>query len=78
MKITKLHSIVRNLVIFLFSFSGAVNVYFYIENKELKSGVAIYKEIVNDYSGGNIENVERAVSDSIETNKKKLIKKKEN
>lgn len=78
MKITKLRSIVRNLVIFLFSFSGAVNVYFYIENKELKSGVAIYKEIVNDYSGGNIENVERAVSDSIETNKKKLIKKKEN
>ena len=61
--------LIFRIVIFLFAMSVALNIYFFIENDNLKIGIDNYKDIINDYSGGNIDIIERAVIDSIQTQK---------
>lgn len=58
-----------SIIGFLFAMSVALNIWFFIENDNLKIGIDNYKDMINDYSGGNIDIIESAIIDNIQTQK---------
>ena len=67
----KQRTLIYRLVALSFAMSVALNVWFFVENHDLRMGVDIYKGIINDYSEGNIDVIESAVIDNIHTQKHK-------
>ena len=67
----KQRTLIYRLVALSFAMSVALNVWFFVENHNLRMGVDIYKGIINDYSEGNIDVIESAVIDSIQEQKHK-------
>lgn len=61
--------LICKVVIFLFAMSVALNIWLFIENDNLKIGISMYKDMINDYSEGNIGVIESAVVDSIKEQK---------
>lgn len=67
----KQRTLIYRLVALSFAMSVALNVWFFVENHDLRMGVDIYKGIINDYSEGNIDVIESAVVDNIQEQKHK-------
>lgn len=67
----KQRTLIYRLVALSFAMSVALNVWFFVENHDLRMGVDIYKGIINDYSEGNIDVIESAVIDNIQEQKHK-------
>lgn len=67
----KQRTLIYRLVALSFAMSAALNVWFFIENHNLRMGIDIYKGMINDYSEGNIDVIESAIIDSIQTQKLK-------
>ena len=44
---------------------------FFVENNNLRMGVDMYKDMINDYSEGSVDVIESAVIDSIQAKKHK-------
>ena len=65
----KQRTLIYRFVALSFAMSVALNVWFCVENHDLRMGVDIYKGIINDYSEGSIDVIESAVIDSIQTQK---------
>lgn len=61
--------LIYRAVVFLFAMSVALNIWFLIENHNMKLGIDMYKGMINDYSEGNIDVIESAVIDSINERK---------
>lgn len=64
-------SLACRIVGFLFTISVALNIFFWIKILDMGIETSLYKEMVNDYSDGNIENIENAIIDNIQTQKSK-------
>ena len=67
----KQRTLIYRLVGLSFAMSVALNVWFFVENHDLRMGVDMYKDMVNDYSGGSVDVIESAVIDNIQTQKLK-------
>lgn len=67
----KQKNVIYRIVAFLFAMSVGLNIWLFIENDNLKIGIDMYKDMINDYSGGNIDAVESAVIDNINMQKSK-------
>ena len=67
----KQRTLIYRLVALSFAMSVALNVWFFVENNNLRMGVDMYKDMINDYSEGSVDVIESAVIDSIQTQKLK-------
>lgn len=67
----KQRTLIYRLVALSFAMSVAFNVWFFVENHDLRMGIDMYKGMINDYSEGSIDVIESAVIDSIQTQKLK-------
>lgn len=67
----KQRTLIYRLVALSFAMSVALNVWFFVENNNLRMGVDMYKDMVNDYSEGSVDVIESAVIDSIQEQKHK-------
>lgn len=67
----KQRTLIYRLVALSFAMSVALNIWFFVENHDLRMGVDIYKDMINDYSEGNIGVIESAVIDNIQEQKHK-------
>ena len=67
----KQRTLIYRLVALSFAMSVALNVWFFVENNNLRMGIDIYKDMINDYSEGSVEVIESAVIDSIQEQKHK-------
>ena len=64
-------TLIYRLVALSFAMSVALNVWFFVENNNLRMGVDMYKDMINDYSEGSVDVIESAVIDSIQEQKHK-------
>ena len=64
-------TLIYRLVALSFAMSVALNVWFFVENHDLRVGVDMYKDMINDYSEGSVDVIESAVIDSIQEQKHK-------
>ena len=67
----KQRTLIYRLVALSFAMSVALNVCFFVENHDLRMGVDMYKDMINDYSEGSVDVIESAVIDSIQAQKHK-------
>lgn len=67
----KQRTLIYRLVALSFAMSVALNVWFFVENNNLRMGIDIYKDMINDYSEGSVDVIESAVIDSIQEQKHK-------
>lgn len=67
----KQRTLIYRLVALSFAMSVALNIWFFVENHDLKMGVDMYKDMINDYTEGNVDVIESAVIDSIQEQKHK-------
>ena len=67
----KQRTLIYRLVALSFAMSVALNVWFFVENNNLRMGIDIYKDMINDYSEGSVDIIESAVIDSIQEQKHK-------
>lgn len=67
----KQRTLIYRFVALSFAMSVALNVWFFVENNNLRMGVDMYKDMISDYSEGNIDVIESAVIDSIQEQKHK-------
>lgn len=67
----KQRTLIYRLVALTFAMSVALNIWFFVENHDLRMGVDIYKDMINDYTEGSIDVIESAVIDSIQEQKHK-------
>lgn len=67
----KQRTLIYRLVALSFAMSVALNIWFFVENHDLRMGVDIYKDMINDYTEGSIDVIESAVIDSIQEQKHK-------
>lgn len=67
----KQRTLIYRLVALSFAMSVALNVWFFVENHDLRMGVDMYKDMINDYSEGSADVIESAVIDSIQAQKHK-------
>ena len=67
----KQKTLIYRLVALSFAMSVALNVWFFVENNNLRMGVDMYKDMINDYSEGSVDVIESAVIDSIQEQKHK-------
>ena len=67
----KQRTLIYRLVALSFAMSVALNVWFFVENSNLRMGVDMYKDMINDYSEGSVDVIESAVIDSIQEQKHK-------
>ena len=67
----KQRTLIYRLVALSFAMSVALNVWFFVENHNLRMGVDMYKDMINDYSEGSVDVIEFAVIDSIQEQKHK-------
>lgn len=67
----KQRTLIYRLVALSFAMSVALNVWFFVENNNLRMGVDMYKDMINDYSEGSVDVIESAVIDSIQEQKHK-------
>ena len=67
----KQRTLIYRFVALSFAMSVALNVWFFVENHDLRMGIDIYKDMINDYSEGSVEVIESAVIDSIQEQKHK-------
>lgn len=67
----KQRTLIYRLVALSFAMSVALNVWFFVENNNLRMGVDMYKDMISDYSEGNVDVIESAVIDSIQEQKHK-------
>ena len=67
----KQRTLIYRLVALSFAMSVALNVWFFVENNNLRMGVDMYKDMINDYSEGSVDVIESAVIDSIQEQKLK-------
>ena len=67
----KQRTLIYRLVALSFAMSVALNVWFFVENHDLRVGVDMYKDMINDYSEGSADVIEAAVIDSIQEQKHK-------
>ena len=67
----KQRTLIYRLVALSFAMSVALNIWFFVENHDLRMGVDMYKDMINDYSEGNVDVIESAVIDSIQEQKHK-------
>ena len=67
----KQKTLIYRLVALSFAMSVALNVWFFVENHNLRIGDEKYKDMINDYSGGNVDIIESAVIDTIQEQKHK-------
>ena len=67
----KQRTLIYRLIALSFTMSVALNVWFFVENNNLRMGVDMYKDMINDYSEGSVDIIESAVIDSIQTQKLK-------
>ena len=67
----KQRTLIYRLVALSFAMSVAFNIWFFVENHDLRIGIDMYKNMINDYSEGSIDVIESAVIDSIQTQKHK-------
>lgn len=65
----KQRTLIYRFVALSFAMSVALNIWFFVENHNLRMGVDMYKDMINDYSEGNADVIESAVIDSIQTQK---------
>ena len=67
----KQRTLIYRLVALSFAMSVALNVWFFVENNNLRMGIDMYKDMINDYSEGSVDVIESAVIDSIQEQKHK-------
>lgn len=67
----KQRTLIYRLVALSFAMSVAFNIWFFVENHDLRIGIDMYKDMINDYSEGNVGVIESAVIDSIQMQKHK-------
>ena len=67
----KQKTLIYRLVALSFAMSVALNVWFFVENNNLRMGIDIYKDMINDYSEGSVDIIESAVIDTIQEQKLK-------
>ena len=67
----KQRTLIYRLVALSFAMSVALNVWFFVENNNLRMGIDIYIDMINDYSEGSVDIIESAVIDSIQEQKHK-------
>ena len=67
----KQRTLIYRLIALSFAMSVALNVWFFVENHNLRMGIDIYKDMINDYSEGSVDVIESAVIDSIQEQKHK-------
>ena len=67
----KQRTLIYRLVALSFAMSVALNVWFFVENSNLRMGIDMYKDMINDYSEGSVDVIESAVIDSIQEQKHK-------
>ena len=67
----KQRTLIYRLIALSFAMSVALNVWFFVENNNLRMGVDMYKDMINDYSEGSVDVIESAVIDSIQEQKHK-------
>ena len=67
----KQRTLIYRLVALSFAMSVALNVWFFVENNNLRMGVDMYKDMINDYTEGSVDVIESAVIDSIQEQKHK-------
>ena len=67
----KQRTLIYRLLALSFAMSVALNVWFFVENNNLRMGIDIYKDMINDYSEGSVDIIESAVIDSIQEQKHK-------
>ena len=67
----KQRTLIYRLVALSFAMSVALNVWFFVENHDLRMGIDIYKDMIKDYSEGSVDVIESAVIDSIQEQKHK-------
>ena len=67
----KQRTLIYRLIALSLAMSVALNVWFFVENHDLRMGVDMYKDMISDYSEGNIDVIESAVIDSIQEQKHK-------
>ena len=67
----KQRTLIYRFVALSFAMSVALNVWFFVENNNLRMGVDMYKDMINDYSEGSVDVIESAVIDSIQEQKHK-------
>lgn len=67
----KQRTLIYRLVALSFAMSVAFNIWFFVENHDLRIGIDMYKDMINDYSEGNVDVIESAVIDSIQMQKHK-------
>ena len=65
----KQRTLIYRLVALSFAMSVALNVWFFVENHDLRMGIDIYKDMINDYSEGSVDVIESAVIDIIQEQK---------
>ena len=67
----KQRTLIYRLVALSFAMSVALNVWFFVENHDLRMSIDMYKDMINDYSEGSVDVIESAVIDSIQAQKLK-------
>ena len=67
----KQRTLIYRLIALSFAMSVALNVWFFVENSNLRMGIDMYKDMINDYSEGSVDVIESAVIDSIQEQKHK-------
>ena len=67
----KQRTLIYRLVALSFAMSVALNVWFFVENHDLRMSIDMYKDMINDYSEGSVDVIESAVIDSIQAQKHK-------
>ena len=67
----KQRTLIYRLIALSFAMSVALNVWFFVENNNLRMGVDMYKDMINDYSEGSVDVIKYAVIDSIQEQKHK-------
>ena len=67
----KQRTLIYRLIALSFAMSVALNVWFFVENHDLRIGIDMYKDMINDYSEGSVDAIESAVIDSIQAQKHK-------
>lgn len=65
----KLKILIFKFLVFSFSIAVALNIWLFIVNYDLKKQIAMYKDMIIDYSGNDILIIESAVVDKIISDK---------
>lgn len=65
----KLKILIFKFLVFSFSFVVALSIWLLIENYDLKKQITMYKDMIIDYSGNDINIIESAVIDKIISDK---------